>query len=278
AALARFAQSVTALRGVGGYSCRRRYGSGTGRWSEHAYGNALDIATFVLGGKTKKTRRKISLKRDWGPTRRDLVAAVDRSSMSVEADPATTGSDSRKKATEKMFVSVSEPPDTASVNGRAENERSAIGANGPPPLPGFRDAALGVRAPVRNPNRVAPSVWRRQVRAQSVVKVVKVAASAQAARGAGRRLRTETFRQVVAKPAAREKSRRPIVSARRRSAKPGPLRRVTPERRKASAFLKTIHKDACRYFGTVLGPEANDAHRDHFHLDLAPRRRSNYCR
>jgi hypothetical protein len=47
---------------------------------------------------------------------------------------------------------------------------------------------------------------------------------------------------------------------------------------KASLFLKRIHKEACQYFGTVLGPEANEAHRDHFHFDMAPRRRSNYCR
>jgi hypothetical protein len=29
----------------------------------------------------------------------------------------------------------------------------------------------------------------------------------------------------------------------------------------------------------VLGPDANQAHRNHFHLDLAPRNsRSSYCR
>ena len=42
-------------------------------------------------------------------------------------------------------------------------------------------------------------------------------------------------------------------------------------------FIHKIHEEACRYFGTVLGPEANDAHRNHFHLDLAQRERSAYC-
>jgi hypothetical protein len=42
-------------------------------------------------------------------------------------------------------------------------------------------------------------------------------------------------------------------------------------------FLRRLHKGACGIFGTVLGPEANAAHRDHFHLDLAPRRRSAFC-
>lgn len=50
--------------------------------------------------------------------------------------------------------------------------------------------------------------------------------------------------------------------------------KVTSEMR----FLKQVHADACKYFGTVLGPEANEAHRDHFHFDMAPRKRSNYCR
>jgi hypothetical protein len=43
------------------------------------------------------------------------------------------------------------------------------------------------------------------------------------------------------------------------------------------AFLRRLHKGACGIFSTVLGPEANEAHRDHFHLDLAPRRRSAFC-
>lgn len=42
-------------------------------------------------------------------------------------------------------------------------------------------------------------------------------------------------------------------------------------------FLHGVHRAACSYFGTVLGPEANDAHRDHFHFDLAKRRSSAFC-
>jgi len=42
-------------------------------------------------------------------------------------------------------------------------------------------------------------------------------------------------------------------------------------------FLRAAHQAACRHFGTVLGPEANEAHRNHFHLDMAKRKHSNYC-
>lgn len=42
-------------------------------------------------------------------------------------------------------------------------------------------------------------------------------------------------------------------------------------------FLRRLHKGACETFGTVLGPEANEAHRDHFHFDLKARKRRAVC-
>lgn len=43
-----------------------------------------------------------------------------------------------------------------------------------------------------------------------------------------------------------------------------------------SAALRHVHDAACGPFSTVLGPDANPLHADHFHLDTA-RRRSPYC-
>lgn len=48
---------------------------------------------------------------------------------------------------------------------------------------------------------------------------------------------------------------------------------ATPE----GKFLRRLHAGACTTFGTVLGPEANDAHRDHFHLDMKARKRRAVC-
>ncbi len=45
----------------------------------------------------------------------------------------------------------------------------------------------------------------------------------------------------------------------------------------AGRFLRGLHKGACGVFGTVLGPEANEAHRDHLHLDLKTRTRTALC-
>ena len=36
-----------------------------------------------------------------------------------------------------------------------------------------------------------------------------------------------------------------------------------------SGFLRNVHRGSCNIFTTVLGPNADQFHRDHFHLDLA---------
>jgi hypothetical protein len=42
--------------------------------------------------------------------------------------------------------------------------------------------------------------------------------------------------------------------------------------------LRAMHRNACGIFGTVLGPNANRAHANHFHFDTAAYRSGAYCR
>lgn len=35
------------------------------------------------------------------------------------------------------------------------------------------------------------------------------------------------------------------------------------------AFLRRLHQSACKRFGTVLGPDYNNAHANHFHFDMS---------
>lgn len=46
------------------------------------------------------------------------------------------------------------------------------------------------------------------------------------------------------------------------------------------AFLRRLHQSACKRFGTVLGPDYNAAHANHFHFDMAKSMKdgSAYCR
>ena len=45
--------------------------------------------------------------------------------------------------------------------------------------------------------------------------------------------------------------------------------------RQEREFLRIVHESACKRFGTVLGPEYNADHRDHFHLEGSG---SSFCR
>ena len=60
AAQAIFGTGIARIEHLGAYSCRRLYGREDGPWSQHATGNAIDIAGFVL---TDGTR--ISVLGDW---------------------------------------------------------------------------------------------------------------------------------------------------------------------------------------------------------------------
>jgi hypothetical protein len=46
------------------------------------------------------------------------------------------------------------------------------------------------------------------------------------------------------------------------------------------AFLRRLHQSACKRFGTVLGPNYNAAHANHFHFDMGKSKKdgSAYCR
>lgn len=46
------------------------------------------------------------------------------------------------------------------------------------------------------------------------------------------------------------------------------------------AFLRRLHESACKRFGTVLGPNYNAAHANHFHFDMGKSMKdgSSYCR
>jgi hypothetical protein len=55
---------------------------------------------------------------------------------------------------------------------------------------------------------------------------------------------------------------------------PAPDSTASPE----AKFLRLVLQGACQTFSTVLGPEANDVHRTHFHLDLQERASVNVCK
>lgn len=62
------------------------------------------------------------------------------------------------------------------------------------------------------------------------------------------------------------------------ASKPKETKLLAPAKTKEAAFLKRLHKGACGIFGTTLGPELNEPHRNHFHFDMRQRRLASVCR
>jgi hypothetical protein len=173
---------ITRILGSGSYSCRNIYGNPKLSLSEHATGNAIDIAAFVTAD-----GRTITVKKSWGPTERDILAA-------------------KKKAEKKLLAATS--PEKAKAD-----ETAAV-----TPTPSIEEA--GKKAEVKQKGRVQKTDFKPEA--------VKPAEAA----------------SVDLKPATT----------------------------KEAVFLKRLHTGSCGLFATVLGPEANEAHRDHFHLDMKVRR------
>ncbi|MGE0845471.1 MAG: extensin family protein [Flavobacteriaceae bacterium] len=75
AAFIRFGQRVVSIKNIASYGCRTRNSRAGAKISEHAFGNALDVAAFTLSG-----GREISVKDDW-----DSFFGLSRSSGFLHA-------------------------------------------------------------------------------------------------------------------------------------------------------------------------------------------------
>ena len=62
------------------------------------------------------------------------------------------------------------------------------------------------------------------------------------------------------------------------STEAGSLQRVSSASvDRAKDFLNSVRDEACKTFGTVLGPGADEAHKNHLHLDMKQRRGASFC-
>jgi hypothetical protein len=83
---------------------------------------------------------------------------------------------------------------------------------------------------------------------------------------------TDVTRSILPVPATKAKA---VAAAPQPPQVAKPPAALLAERR--LAFLRTIHTDGCKTFNTMLGPETNAAHRNHFHLDMKVRRYVKIC-
>ncbi len=242
---------IVTIETMSSYSCRNAYGRTSTRLSEHGRANALDIGGFLTAN-GKRTR----LLAHWGPNHRDITAAKKKAQEKTRRAmlKKQKASQLAEKATEKqskqeqgsVAKNTSSPPKVHKIS--LETAESGV----PLPVRGTLIEGVGEKA---NKNR--------HVQTATIEKT-----GHSSARLGGPKLNKSENGKAASQ-------KRGQVSS---LAIETPAPTLRPSNTKQARFLRAAHKTGCAKFGTVLGPEANEAHRNHFHVDLAPRKHGNYCR
>lgn len=242
--------TVTRLDVMSSYSCRNAYGRKKSRLSEHGRANALDIKSFALN-----RDRAVDLSADWGLTERDKVriAAAEAKARAEAAARAKAEADARALAEAQAKAK-------AAARAAAERQRSWPGDSD---QPNFSSGGLAVL------RGMVPDSIGRPGDLPSADRDGSALTLGQPSRLGGPKSKVEPHATQLGSGHAAPGGT-PVPSATGQPAMPQPSG--------AQAFLRQIHGAACKRFGTVLGPEANDAHRNHFHLDMAERNgRGAFC-
>ena len=236
---------VIKIETMSDYSCRKAYGRVANKLSEHGKANALDIRGFV----TNKGQEAVVLTA-WGQTRRDLerqIAAAKVAAQKAEALKAAAEAEQARlnAATTKTALETA----GRRIDTQASVPRATI-IEGVPGVAMEKDSGFGF-APTRlgGPKEEKAKDKRKSKREEAGAKAAKQEAVAKAADDIDE-----------ATPAA-----------------PGMVVAPVPAPNPTTAFLRDAHDAACQIFGTTLGPEANDAHRNHFHVDMAERKVKKIC-
>ncbi len=248
---------IARVRGASGYSCRNRNGSPSNshRLSEHAMANAIDIMGFVTAD-----GRTIDVESKWGPNVRDIRKMQEQAAEEMAL--AKQAEDEAKLAARKADREAAEAARTAKRTGKGTKQEQAQA-----------EAAKKKDEADRKRAEAEQKEAERMRRSLHTAELQKL--------GRGIDPQTPNAAKTPNAKAPSAKAPEPkmadakgaIPSTAPTTAKIDATPKVTPE----MVFLRRLHKGACGPFGTVLGPDANDAHRNHFHFDLAPRKRSAFC-
>jgi hypothetical protein len=243
-------QRVTQIEVLSSYSCRNAYGRKHGRLSEHARANALDIKGFKFGGDDH-----VEVLADWGMTEREIkakIAAAEKAARKL----AAAAEKAKVKARTKAVASArpeSAPRIVAAEPSLTEHQVQQNGVGFIPSADGLTAFRGFVSTTIKGGDEDERSgsafVW------------------GQPSRLGGPKARQDADAATPKKPKSNEEGGRRRLSV--------DANGHTPRQR----FLREVHDSACKRFGTALGPEANEAHRNHLHIDLADRGAfGSYCR
>ena len=239
-AKAKLDTQVVKLKNASSYVCRNRYGSATTPLSEHALANALDVSDFVFA-----SGDHITVLDGWP---RLVTAATDAPKPSRVA--TVTGS--------IMKVSQAATPTSLRV--------------------AARESALLVTRVKANPFVVpaAPQEAKPPAVKPPVAGVLEAPAESTIAKTKRNPFVAPAPVQTAAVEPSTAQATTPPAAKPAEALPQGDSSEPTLAERQ-SAFVKDVHHEACTVFGTTLGPAANEAHKNHFHLDMKARRRVGFC-
>lgn len=219
------------------YSCRTAFGRVGKKLSQHAYVDALDIRGFVTAN-----GQEVAVLSGWGVTNRDIAAAAAAA----------------KAKEEKLAQAQAE-----AVNAQRDNLRDGKPGSGEAPAPTATASSLGTPG----------TGLVRATRSGGIDKVTVILSGSGKKPEAAARLGGPDDKLLAE---AEKKTRKSLTQAEKTAAL-SPDLLATPPTGPRARFLREAHAAACRIFGTTLGPEANEAHRNHFHVDMAERKVKKIC-
>jgi hypothetical protein len=233
----RLKSEIIKIETMSSYDCRNAYGRKTTHLSEHGLANAVDIGGFVTA-----SAKTASVLDDWGTPQREILA-------NIAAEKAET----EKRMAEQAAADNSAQANLASGKGSTKVAPMAATAT-----------MLGAPAAGIARSTIIEGVPKLTVTLPGAMAQTNSAAVSIASLD---RLGGPTPHLLNAR--AQKFSDKTLVAMHTNDG----AEHDTPER----VFLHEAHAAACRIFGTTLGPEANADHRNHFHVDMAPRTVTKIC-
>ncbi len=249
---------IAKIKVMSDYACRNAYGRTTTKLSEHGRANALDIRGFVTAD-----AKKAYLLQGWGPAKRDITAAKKAIEETARKKAEAIKAAAEKAAAERAAAEKAAPPGDGREGKGSKSEDK--------------------RVPIET------SAAQRRLRTDTIADgIPKTGRTASGVNGddAGADLNPprqlggpgeKARKKKTSKTRKKATKNRNKKKAQRKTAAISPEAVLNYKPTPVSRFLHGAHAAACKIFGTTLGPEANNAHRNHFHVDMAPRKRRKYC-
>jgi hypothetical protein len=251
-AAASLGTAVVKIHNAASYQCRNRYGGANSKISEHAFADALDVSEFVFA-----SGQRLAVLGHW------QYGATTAALPLVPTPPQPNPHRVAEVPVEDAAASSESTGAIVAVSARRSFGSELAAVTRVKANPFVRPAPPLVARPPQSPLPHPFSAAGAQKQASSPVASVK----------------SNPFVSPLPAPGAEaEPPDEMPAEAADTKGEPSPppeARKLGPD--EETAFLLVVHADGCKVFETVLGPDANEAHKNHFHLDMKKRRYVKIC-